>query len=70
MARDKVVVDFPTPLEEQARRLAAEVDRLSRLPVVEWMLYLDEVAKKHGVKSAKLKAMIEGVIREREKKAR
>ena len=58
------VVDFPTPIspEEQVRRLKVEVDRLSRLPAVEWMLYLDSAAEKHGVKSAKLRTMIEGTI--------
>jgi len=55
--------------EERARRLQAEVDRLSRLSVVEWMLYLDDTAAKHSVEPTKLKAMIEAVIKERERKA-
>src|SRR5262245_4434501 len=67
------VVDFPQPEiapEEHSRRLRVEVDRLARLPTVEWLFYLDDDAKKHGVRRADLKAMVEAVIKEREKKAR
>jgi hypothetical protein len=64
------VVDFPISAEERARRLQVEVERLARLPLVEWMLYLDDVAKKYGIDPAKLKAMVEGVIKMNEKKAR
>jgi hypothetical protein len=75
---DKKVVKVqfhPAPLEsesaaDRASRLRTEVERLSRLPLVEWMLYLDDTAKKHGIGSTKLKQMVEGVIREAEKKAR
>src|SRR5215831_9442208 len=69
MTRDDKVVDFPNS-EERARRLKVEVERLARLPLVEWMFYLDDTAKKHGIASAKLKAMIEGVIKAAEKKER
>jgi hypothetical protein len=43
------VIGFPTgelPPEERARRLTVEVERLAGLPVVEWMFYLPDVAKK------------------------
>jgi putative DNA primase/helicase len=63
------VVAFPDA-EERARRLRVEVERLARLPTVEWMFYLDDSAKKHGVEPGKLKAMIEATIKETEKKAR
>jgi len=67
----KKIVEFPkaeiTP-EERARRLRVEVERLAGLPVVEWMFYLEEVAKKHGVPPALLKKMIEATIKERGKR--
>ena len=59
----------PVPDEERARRLRLEVERLARLPTVEWMFYLDDTAKKHGVERAVLREMVETVIRENEKKA-
>jgi hypothetical protein len=55
--------------EERARKLAAEVERLARLPVVEWLFYLDDTAKKHGVEPAKLKAMVQAVLRDNEEGA-
>jgi hypothetical protein len=64
------VVPFPVSDEERARRLKAEVDRLARLPTVEWMYYLDGTVEKYGVDKAVLKQMVEVVIREVEKKAR
>jgi hypothetical protein len=73
---DKIVqLHSPTPApevssEEQARRLGAEVERLARLPLVEWMFYTGDVAKKYDIEPAKLKAMVEAVIRTNEKKAR
>src|SRR5262245_51827059 len=63
------VVSFPGD-EEKARRLRVEVERLSRLPTVEWMFYLDGTAEKHGVDTATLKRMVEAVIKENEKKER
>ena len=54
--------------EERARRLKVEVDRLANLPVVEWQLYLEDVAKKYGVSRADLKSMVEATIRANEKK--
>jgi putative DNA primase/helicase len=59
----------PVPDEERARRLRLEVERLARLPTVEWMFYLDDVTKKHGVDKAVLREMIETVIKEIDKKA-
>jgi hypothetical protein len=68
--RPATVVPFPVPDEERARRLKVEVDRQARLPTVERMLYLPDTAKKYGVDEAVLKAMIEAVIAENEKKRR
>jgi len=64
------VVALPVSAEEHARRLKGEVERLARLPTVEWMFYLDGTAKKHGIERGKLKQMIEAVIKETEKKAK
>jgi hypothetical protein len=67
----KKIVEFKVPPEERARRLKVEVERLARLPPVEWLLYLNEgVAEKHGVSRTILREMIEATIKEREKKAR
>src|SRR5262249_3947668 len=46
------------------------VERLAGLPTVEWMFYLPDIAKKHGIEVATLRQMIEAVIREAEKKAK
>jgi hypothetical protein len=35
--------------DEHARRSKTEVDRLASLPTVEWLFYLEDVAKKPGV---------------------
>ena len=54
--------------EERARLLAAEVERLSRLPIVEWMIHLiGDASRNHGIEPAQLKAMIEATIKERDK---
>src|SRR5262249_13287833 len=63
------VVEFPNS-EERARRLRVEVERLARLPTVEWLFYLDGSAEKHGIDKATLKQMVEAVIKETEKKER
>jgi len=65
------VVEFPNS-EERAHRLRVEVERLARLPTVEWMLYVttESHAAKYGVDCATLKKMVEAVIKETEKKAR
>jgi hypothetical protein len=63
------IVEFPNA-EERARRLRGEVERLARLPTVEWIFYLDGSAEKHGIDKATLKQMVEAVIKEAEKKAR
>jgi hypothetical protein len=65
------VVGFPNS-EERARRLRIEVERLARQPTVEWMYYVEcgDNAEKHGIDKAKLKQMVEAVIKENEKKAR
>jgi len=64
------VVPFPISDDERARRLKVEVERLARLPTVEWMFYLDGSAEKHGITKTVLKQMVEAVIKEAEKKAR
>jgi len=65
---DKIVA-FPDA-EEKARRLRIEVERLAKLPIVEWMFYLPDIAQKHGIEVAKLKQMVEAVIRTNERAAR
>src|SRR5262249_25461777 len=66
------VLPFPTPDEERARRLAIEVERLARLPMVEWMLYVatESHAAKYGVDCATLQRMVKVVVKENEKKHR
>jgi hypothetical protein len=68
------VVPFPGPEpvsdEERAKRLCAEVERLARLSPGEYLLYLDDTAKKHGVDKAALREMVEINIQEIEKKRR
>jgi hypothetical protein len=56
--------------EERARRLGVEVERLARLPLFEWPLYLDETAKRYDITPVQLKAMVEATNRGNEKKAR
>src|SRR5215467_1369450 len=55
------------PPEERARRLRVEVERLAGLPLVEWMLYLEDTAKKHNISQIKLKAMVNATIKRVEK---
>jgi hypothetical protein len=71
-SRPATVVPFPVADEERARRLRLEVERLARLPTVEWMLYTatESHAAKYGVDCATLKRMVEAVIKEAEKKQR
>ena len=64
------IFEFPATPEERARRLRVEVERLSRLPTVEWLFYLDDAARKHGIEPAKLKVMVGAVIKEAEKRAK
>ena len=69
---DKIIIDSAISLEERARRLQTEVERLARLPVVEWRFYLEQgdIPAKYGIASVKLKEMIEAVIAADGKKAR
>src|SRR5262245_8091820 len=72
----KKIVEFqPTaelPPQERVRRLNIEVERLARLPRVEWLYYIEstDVAEKHHVSRAILKELIETTIKANEKKAR
>jgi hypothetical protein len=59
-----------TLLDERARRLRVEVERMAGLPTVEWMLYLADTARKFGVEPPKLQTMIKAVLAEREKAKR
>jgi hypothetical protein len=65
------VVEFPGS-EEKARRLRVEVERLARLPTVEWMFYAanESHAAKYGVDCSTLKRMVEVIVKETEKKQR
>ena len=70
---DPKSVEFPeaeVPPEERARRLKVEVERLARQSPAEWMFWLDESAKKHGIEPAQLKAMIQATIKQRVKEAK
>src|SRR5215472_9794728 len=73
---ERVVPLHPVPeigLEERARRLQAEVERLARLSASEWMLYVvgtEGYAERYGVDKATLKQMVEAVIKESAKKVR
>ena len=54
MSDNSKILGFPkaeVPLEERARRLKTEIDRLASMPVVEWLYYLatEGVAEKHDV---------------------
>jgi len=69
VTRDNKVVDFPNS-EERARRLKVEVERLARQSPAEWLFWLDDSAKKHGIEPGKLKAMIEATVRVNEKAAK
>jgi putative DNA primase/helicase len=72
---DPDTVEFPkvqlSP-EERARRLKVEVDRLAKLPEVEWRYYLFSkgVAEKYGLSPVDMKTMVEATIRVNEKKTR
>jgi hypothetical protein len=70
---DKVVLFRPTEItpEERARRLKNEVERLTRLPTVEWRFYAsqEDHAQQYGVTPAGLRELVESVIKENEKKA-
>jgi putative DNA primase/helicase len=62
----------PVSNEEHARRLKVEVDRLARMSTAEWLYYVElpGYAEKYGVDKATLRAMVELVVKEIEKKAR
>jgi hypothetical protein len=63
---------LPDTPEERARWLSAEVERLAKMPMVEWQFYLmdENYAVRFGVDSATLRQMVEAAIEAAEKKAR
>src|SRR5262249_39836486 len=64
------IVEFPKGEDERTRRLLALVKWRSEQSRSEWLLYLDDDARKYEIEPAKLKEMIEAAVEEREKKAR
>jgi hypothetical protein len=68
------VIDFPVSAEEKARRLRAEVERLSLLSPLERTFYIEtdaaKYAEKYDIDKATLKRMVEAVVKEAEKKQR
>jgi hypothetical protein len=72
---DDKVVAFPasevTP-EERARRLRVEVERLARLPTVEWMFYAsrDDHVQPFGVTTDQMRELVEAVLKDNQKKER
>ena len=77
MADDDKIIQLHTmppevSLEERARKLTVEVERLARLPTTEWLYYLEsgETAQKYGIEPVKLKQMVEAAIKANEKTAR
>jgi hypothetical protein len=72
---DKIIQLHTTPevsLEERARKLVVEVERLARLPTTEWMFYLEsgDLARKYGIEPGKLKQMVEAAIKANDKTTR
>jgi putative DNA primase/helicase len=72
MPDDNVVPFQPSPAsdDERARRLKFEVERLARQSPAEWMFWLEDSAKKHGIEPVQLREMIEATIKAAEKQAR
>lgn len=56
--------------EKRNRGLRELVSRRAAQPVVEWLFYLEEDAKKFSLEPTALKQMIEAVVRERERQER
>jgi Protein of unknown function (DUF3631) len=65
--RDNKVVELA---DEHMRRLQAAAERLARQSPFERAFWLDRIAKKQDIEPAKLKALVDAVIREREQKQR
>jgi hypothetical protein len=77
MSDDTKVVEFhrPSSIEDESAaerdsRLRTLVAQRARQPAFERVLYLDDDAKKHNIPPAKLKELIDAVVKENEKKAR
>jgi hypothetical protein len=58
--------------DDRARRLSIEVERLARLPTIEWMFYVEGAgyAERFGVDKTTLKRMVEASLKEADKKQR
>jgi hypothetical protein len=58
--------------EERARRLSVEVERLAKMPVVEWhyRLEVEDYGAKFGIDSTVFRQMVEAAVEAAEKKAR
>jgi hypothetical protein len=69
---DKVVAFPPTEVgpDERARRLRNEVERLACQSTTEWLFWLEDSAKQHGIEPAKLKQMVEAQVRANDKTKR
>jgi Protein of unknown function (DUF3631) len=77
MVDEKKIVSFRPPSletsftpEERNRLLLDKVALRARQPAAEWMLYIDDDAKRHDIEPAELKAMIEATVKENEKAQR
>jgi hypothetical protein len=55
--------------EKRARGLRDLVERRARQPVIEWLFYLEEDAKKFSIEQDELRKLIETVIKDNEKRA-
>jgi len=64
------VVTFPTPEEEQARRLLALIKQRASQPEAERRLWLPGDTQKFGIEEARLWELYEAEVREREKHQR
>jgi hypothetical protein len=74
MSDDKIVPFRPPEIsaEDRARRLQVEVERLARLPTVEWMFYAsrEDHVQPFGVTTNEMKQLVEAIIKENQKKQR
>ena len=71
---DGKVVQFrpEVPPEERAGRLKVEVERLARLPTVEWRFYAsrEDLVQPFGITTDQMRELVEAVLKENQKKER